>query len=289
MTHRIDAEKCNLCGMCRMACPAGLFEPGEKAMSFVTNAAKLCVRCGHCIAACPEDAITIDELETKIFPPLTGSQIGYDEFQRLILSRRSVRRFQEKPVETEMVNRIIDAVATAPTGMGKMSANICILNGREKIEPMIEPMMEFYRKFSRGMKGTLGRVMMRTMMGKNMFIAIKKFMPMIDRMIEYFDVTGNETLTWGAPLLLIFHHSRSAISGRHDANIACTYAMLAAHALGLGTTMIGMVPPYVERTQAERKRLGIPENHAVEISLIAGYPKSKFVKGIQREVPVRWI
>ena len=62
--------------------------------------------------------------------------------------------------------------------------------------------------------------------------------------------------------------------------------MLAAHALGLGTTMIGMVPPYLERNPAEKKRLGIPADNTVDISLIVGHPKSKFAKGIKRPVEV---
>jgi AcrR family transcriptional regulator len=55
------------------------------------------------------------------------------------------------------------------------------------------------------------------------------------------------------------------------------------------TARPGDVPPYLERVPAEKKRHGIPAENTVDISLIVGHPKSKFVKGIQRPVETTWI
>ncbi len=189
----------------------------------------------------------------------------------------------------EQLDRIIAAMATAPVGLGGPPPPVCVINGRDKIESMIPSIMAFYRKFSQGMKNTVGRVMMRTMMGKVQFTALDSFMPTIDRMLEFYDMTKHDTITWGAPVLMIFHAPKAHISGRHDTMIACTYAMLAAHAQGLGTTMIGMVPPYLERNPDEKERLKIPAENTVDISLIVGHPASKFVKGIRRPVATTWV
>lgn len=289
MRQGIDVDRCTLCGMCRLACPEGLFEPGEKAMQFAEGAEEMCLRCGHCIAACPEDAVAIEGLSADMFPPLAKDTLGFEELQKLLLGRRSVRCFTDQPVAREQVGRIVEAVATAPAGMGGPPPPVCVISGRDKLDPMIPPMMEFYRKFSKGMKSGVGRVMMRMMMGKILFKAMDSFMPIVDRMIDYYDQTKADTITWGAPLLMLFHAPRTSISGRQDTMIACTYAMLAAHAQGLGTTMIGMVPPYLERNPAEKKRLRIPADNTVDISLIVGHPKSRFVKGIRRPVDATWI
>ncbi len=258
-------------------------------MQFVKDAPALCVRCGHCIAACPEDAITIGGMDMSLFPPLDHHPIDYKAFLSLLDSRRSVRMFTDQPVDAEVVDNILAAVATAPSGMGLGPPPVCVINGRDKIAPMIPPIMEFYRKFQKGMKGGLSRIMMRMVLGKYQYTALNKFMPMMDRMIESYDRTGADTITWGAPLLMIFHAPRSSISGDKDATIACTYAMLAAHAQGLGTTMIGMVPPYIERTRGVRRRLDIPDENAVVLSLIAGHSKVEFSHGIRKYPAVKWV
>jgi hypothetical protein len=131
--------------------------------------------------------------------------------------------------------------------------------------------------------------MMRMMLGKNMYIALRDFMPLFDRMFERYDSTGEDVITWGAPLLFIFHAPKTTISGQADSMISCTYAMLAAHSMGMGTTMIGMVPPYIEQTKDVREKLGIPKENAVNISLIAGYPKMKFSRGILKPPEAKWI
>jgi ferredoxin len=288
MDRNIDIEKCTLCGLCRMVCPAGLFKPGETAMQFTEQAAKLCIRCGHCIAACPEDAIQIQGLEASQFPPLIGEAANYDQLQNLLLSRRSVRLFEDRPVDQGMIEKILDAVGTAPSGSNMGPGQVCVLNGRDKIDPMISSMIEFYRRVYRGMEGMLSRFMYRRMMGKRQFAALKSFKPIADRMFEYYDRTGKDPVTWEAPLLLIFHAPRNAITCREDAIIACTYAMLAAHAQGLGTTMCGVIPPFVQQDRDTRRRLRIPNKNIVVLSLIAGHPKVKFSRGIKRPVEVQW-
>jgi len=289
MNRSIDIEKCTLCGRCRMICPSGLFEQGKEKMQFVPRAEEFCLRCGHCIAACPEDAITIEGMDMELFPSLGNNLMGYEELQTMLLARRSIRHFIDKPVNKEAVDRILASVAAAPSGMGLGPPPICVINGRDKIEPMIPSIMEFYRGFRKGMKSSIGRMFMRLIMKKNEFIAMKTFMPMMDRMFEYYDSTGNDVITWGAPLLMIFHTPKTSISGDKDAMIACTYAMLAAHAQGLGTTIIGMVPPYIERNKDARMKLGIPPDNEVVISMIAGHPAMKFSRGILKKPEVTFL
>lgn len=289
MDRNIDIEKCSLCGLCRLVCPARLFRPGEAAMQFTEQASKRCIRCGHCIAACPEDAIQIQGLEASQFPPLTGEAAGYDQLQNLLLSRRSVRLFEDRPVDRKMIEKILDAVATAPSGSNKGPGQVCVLNGRDKIDPMISAIAEFYRRLYRGMEGKLSRFFYRRMMGKRQYTVLKSFKPIADRMFEYYDRTGKDPITWGAPLLLIFHAPRNSITCREDAIIACTYAMLAAHAQGLGTTMIGMVPPFVNQNRDVRRRIKIPDENIAVLSLIIGHSKVKFSRGIRRPVGMQWV
>jgi hypothetical protein len=60
--------------------------------------------------------------------------------------------------------------------------------------------------------------------------------------------------------------------------------MLAAVSLGLGTTIIGLIPPIVDRSKVLRERYGIPRGNKVCTSLILGYPKYKYRQSIRRDL-----
>jgi len=60
--------------------------------------------------------------------------------------------------------------------------------------------------------------------------------------------------------------------------------MLAAQSLGLGSTVIGLVPPVVDRSKTLRERYGIPKENKAITSLVVGYPKYRFRKSIQRKL-----
>ncbi len=64
--------------------------------------------------------------------------------------------------------------------------------------------------------------------------------------------------------------------------IACTYAMLAAESLELGTTMIGGAPPILQRNRALCQQLGIPVGNKPSICLIVGHSVSPFKRAVRR-------
>jgi hypothetical protein len=64
--------------------------------------------------------------------------------------------------------------------------------------------------------------------------------------------------------------------------IACTYAMLAAESLGLGSTIIGGAPPILQRNRTLCQTLGIPAGNTPAISLIVGHPTTEFKRAVRR-------
>ncbi|OGP57555.1 MAG: hypothetical protein A2V67_17480 [Deltaproteobacteria bacterium RBG_13_61_14] len=63
----IELDKCNGCGFCISACPAGALEVKDKKAK-MTEEFPMCFSCGNCTAICPEDAITITRfIEFKRF------------------------------------------------------------------------------------------------------------------------------------------------------------------------------------------------------------------------------
>ena len=54
----LDADRCNSCGECAVACPSACIEvvAGEPPVVDAGN----CVRCGLCVEACSQDAVTLE-------------------------------------------------------------------------------------------------------------------------------------------------------------------------------------------------------------------------------------
>jgi hypothetical protein len=87
-----------------------------------------------------------------------------------------------------------------------------------------------------------------------------------------------------APVVMLFHGSRWGMSYQENAHLVCHHSMLAAASLGLGTTIIGMIPPVVDRDAALRERYGIPKDNRVVTSLIIGHPKYRYRQSIRRDL-----
>ncbi|MBC2715228.1 MAG: hypothetical protein HF978_07970 [Desulfobacteraceae bacterium] len=96
--------------------------------------------------------------------------------------------------------------------------------------------------------------------------------------------TGEDLITWGAPALLLFHADKGAECHTENIHIDLAYGILAAHAMGLGATPIGLVSPAVEMTPELRKIFEIPNGNEVLSSMIVGYPKHSYQRTIKRRI-----
>ena len=98
-----------------------------------------------------------------------------------------------------------------------------------------------------------------------------------------------DTLTRHAPAMILFLADKKEEDIRQDISIAATYGMLAVHSLGLGGSIMDIIPPAIERDIELRKLFCIPDNHEIVTSLIIGYPKYKYLRGIKRDIKsVKW-
>jgi ferredoxin len=67
---RVDAARCNGCGICTRRCQArALTVPCKKQPARVDL--NRCLGCGHCIAACPQDAMALVKKVAEVRPPKT--------------------------------------------------------------------------------------------------------------------------------------------------------------------------------------------------------------------------
>ena len=64
--------------------------------------------------------------------PAQSSAASFAAYYALLRRRRSVREFMPAEVEPELVERILDAARSAPTGVPPSDVNVLVLDSREK-------------------------------------------------------------------------------------------------------------------------------------------------------------
>lgn len=293
----INAETCEKCGQCVAICPLHIPRKvgREGAQSFVelrADRVRGCMKCGHCMAVCPTQSISIDGLSYKRdFFDLPETHLDSESFFDQIRARRSVRVFKNRPVPREMLEKILQGISLAPMGYPPHKVEITVVTNRETVEKALPIMVEMYEKLGQQMANPLIRYFLRRKLKPETMNALRgHVLPSLKYRLPDMKAGKGDTLTRGAPVLFLFHAHRESGNHTEDATIALTYGLLTAHALGLGATAIGLVPPVVERSPELGAIFRIPPENEVVASMIVGYPKYHFKKGIRRELAgVTWL
>ncbi|UCE39366.1 MAG: 4Fe-4S binding protein, partial [Thermoplasmata archaeon] len=132
MIVRINQDLCKACGICGYVCPRHIpvtTEDENKKMTTISmERIDLCLQCGHCVAVCPNNAMQVEGLNEEEFVSVKPLDISENEFLLLLQQRRSVRRYKDKALPREIIDRIIDAVHSSPTGTGSMTTGIIVID-----------------------------------------------------------------------------------------------------------------------------------------------------------------
>src|SRR5690554_4303151 len=80
---------------------------------------------------------TISGATTRGFPPLGGVDVM--QVGEAIVKRRSIRRFQDKPIPRQLVEQVLEAATLAPSGKNAQPWEFIVLEGaaRDKLPELI--------------------------------------------------------------------------------------------------------------------------------------------------------
>jgi len=282
----IDEEKCAGCGRCVSVCKDFSIEIRDKKCRISITPLFGCVGCGHCMAICPNGAIMISGRFTSpddLFPiPLPEETATYDSLLKLLQRRRSIREFKDKPVEPELIQKVIAAAKTAPMGLPPSDVNVLILDSKEKLGDFSGDFCNYLVNL-RWMTSAWFLAIMRPFWGKANHEMFRDFVrPLIETYTSSMK-KGINLVTYDAPLALYFYGS--PYSDPADPLIAATYAMIAAESLGLGTCMLGGIHPFIQNGGSARKfreRHGIRFKSREGLFVIMGHPRVHYRKSIRR-------
>ncbi len=293
--HAVDPAACSGCGACAEVCPAHVFElveeGGAKRARRVARFAADCQRCGHCLAACPTGALAVEGIAPEALFPLAPSRLAADELERFLERRRSVRAFRDEPVPREALERIVAMIALAPMAYTPPKLALTVVENPAVLAAARPELVALYEGLLGAWRRRVQRFFLRRALTPDADTALTEHvLPTLAPRLEAMRAGRWDTITRGAPAMILFHSPPAAGACTRDAPIAAGWALLAAHALGLGATMIDLVPPAVNHSAALRRRLEIPAGHVVHAAVIVGRPRYRVLRGIRRALPaVRWV
>jgi nitroreductase/NAD-dependent dihydropyrimidine dehydrogenase PreA subunit len=290
IVNTINHETCIRCARCVNICPMDHLELVADRIRPSADPLRWCILCAHCMSVCPTKSVVTKSFDYHEFDDLPDKLPGLEDFLPLLKARRSMRHYQPQPVPREMLERILDAASTAPMAFPPSGVEIVVLDEREKIEEIIPAMLGEFRRWVYAFTSPLLKPLMRLMMPAYAIPSMQNEIIPFARGILIAAEKGRDLLTYEAPAMFLFHSSKFVESFVENCTLAKTYAMIAAEGLGLGTCIVGMIPPAVDRNRELRGKLGIPKGNQVVGCLVLGFPRDTHNRSIPRRFKsVKWL
>jgi nitroreductase/NAD-dependent dihydropyrimidine dehydrogenase PreA subunit len=289
MIVNINQDLCKACGICGHVCPrhipVTIENDNRKTTMISSERINLCMECGHCAAICPNRAIQIECLNEKKFASVKEPEIDDNQFLSLIQQRRSVRRYKEKPVPREIINRIIDAAHSSPTGTGRMTTGVIVIDSRETLATFSELAYELYEGLEKNLKNPIARFFIKQREGKKILRTLLDFvMPGMHWYIRWYREGKSNEILRDCPALMLFHCPIYEPMGEGNCLIAAFHAIMMAQIMKIGTCFNDLIPPACNRVPEIRKLLDLPDDREVYASITMGYSKYQFKRTVPRKL-----
>jgi len=207
--------------------------------------------------------------------------------REIILSRRSIRSYKDKPVPEEVLRDIIDTARHSPTASNTQHVRYTVVTDRELLRKVSKRILGFGDKLNNFLKNDKS-VAVKKIMERNPTGAT--FLRYMSVMEYYNNLGGRDLILHEAPALIMLRAPKGAPFACDNCNIAAANITNYAHALGLGTCYIGMLVIALRRDKKLREWLDVPANEKVHQCIVLGYPAIKHAFTAARKEPVvRWI
>ena len=161
---------------------------------------------------------------------------GKNQVIETIMSRRSIRKYKQQPVEQEKLRQILECGINAPNGQNKQSWEIRVVN------------QEYISELD----------------SLNRSLAIAKGA----------DESKIRHASYGAPVMIFIANDTTYDFSQVDCGLLGANMILTAESLDLGSCCLGGIARTMKQPEAESllKRLELPENYNLLYAISFGYP-----------------
>ncbi len=287
---KIDIDNCTKCKECVKDCVANLFSFNQGFLRLDDSFEEVCIECGHCEAVCPVNVIQLkfheeEELEhssiRKEFP-------SYNSFLKLVLNRRSIRRFKEKAIPKDLMEKLLKIGKYSPTGGNSENVSYTVVQDKEIVSTISKHITSKVTKLVNTLENPQGRKLLKKRLSDEEIKIALDNLPKSKRKLEMIK-QGIDFWCWNGELIVI--HGDKTVGGiPSNTALAAANIMLAAETLGLGACSLGYLTYFINESRTIRELLKIPNNHNVGYSLTMGFPDVKY-KSIPARKPsrIRWL
>ena len=167
-----------------------------------------------------------------------------------ILTRRSTRKFQAKPVEREKLEKIVEAGRFAPTGGNCQSNHFFVISNPDVLKKLVELVQSAFAKME---------------LREDLYKSLQNSIRLSQK--------GSYVFDYNAPVLIVVASQKEY--GNNMADVACAVEnmMLAANELDLGSCYINQLKWLNEEPSIRGYlgTLGLKEDERVYASVAIGY------------------
>jgi nitroreductase len=220
----------------------------------------------------------MDNLETLLAPgiedlaPPAGED--WNEVEKVILERRSVRKYKDEQVPENLVRRVLEAGRFAPSAGNSQPWKFIVIRDRIIIEEMerdCQRLCRLFRFFLDWRTSPLGYRLPWLYSQIAIRVMHNELHP-IPMGAIFLIAEGKLSLFHGAPTVILLLEDRRGV-GKPEVDIGCCgqNMVLAAHSLGLGTCWIGLIKVLTFLPKWKR-RLGVEFPYRLCECISLGYP-----------------
>lgn len=267
----INPDKCKKDGSCAMICPEAIFVQTQKVTQpQIALHFEECISCGQCVAICPQGAIVHSEFPDGSLSPLDLTLLPSEaQIMELLRARRSMRAFRDKPVEKELLEKIIEGARLAPSARNQQGTQYIVVQDPALLHQITTLTIRWQ---------------------KHILQTEPDPFPAFLRLVQAFEEKGDDQILRQAPALLVFHADRHLEFAEASANLALENASLLCQGIGLASFYAGYMVDVCQHDDAIPRLLAIPDNHIIYGALALGYPKLKFKNRMERKpASITWL
>jgi len=241
-------------------CPSGALRSGGDGFPEETPGGN-CILCGHCVAVCPHGALAHSGLPDEAILPMPGDLPAPAALDGLLISRRSVREFKDRPIARETLEALLDVARRAPTAVNSQKLHWIVAGDAAKGRALSAEAMNWVRASRPNWKALL----------------------------EPWE-RGYDKILHGAPATVVACAPEDYHWGAVDCAIALTYLELAAEVRGLGVCWAGILTRAARAHPPLCRVLSVPEGYVVHGALMLGEHKYTYRRVPPRQpLSVQWL
>ena len=264
LDFKIEEEKCIECSLCAQDCPVRIIVMDPKPI-ILPNKEKNCLQCQHCLAICPTGALSILGKKPEDSVLVKGEIPKPQTLSRLIKTRRSVRKYKQEDLNSELIQELMDTASYAPTGHNDNAVLLSLIDKKAELE-----------KFKAKVYASIKEAKENGNLEKQY-----ELLSVFQRMWES---SKTDIIFRDAPHLLIASAPTVDSSPEADCLITLSYFELLANTHGIGTLWNGLIKWAIDDIDPSlRTLIGIPKSHTIGYVLLFGKAAIKYTRGIQSD------